>query len=84
MRRVPAIGLGLVQFQSQVAELINKTHVFTSAPSLEEMEIGEMALGDGTESSPAAGSDALYFRPDSSKIVVISSNGSTLATRNIT
>ena len=84
MRRVPAVGIDLVQYQSQVAELINKVHVFTAAPSLEEMEIGEIALGDGTESSPAAGSDALYFRPDASKIVVISSNGSSLATRSIT
>ncbi len=84
MRRVPAVGIDLIHYQSQVAELINKVHVFTTAPLLEEMEIGEIALGDGTEASPAAGSDALYFRPDSSKIVVISSNGSTLATRFIT
>jgi hypothetical protein len=84
MRRVPSIGADLTQYQSQVAELINKLQVFLTAPSLEEMEIGEIALGDGTEASPAAGSDALYFRPDSSKIVVISSNGSSLATRTIT
>jgi len=83
-RRTPAIGLEGQAYQSQVAELINKMEVFYTAPALEEMEIGEVAIGAGTESSPSASSNALYFKPDSATIVVIASDGSTVATRNIT
>lgn len=84
MRRTPAIGLDVVSSQSQIAELINRMDVFDAVPVVASMEVGEIALGDGTEAAPAAGSNALYFKPDAATIVVISSDGSTLATRNIT
>ena len=58
--------------------------IVTTAPALADMRVGTVLMGDGTESSPAAGSDALYFKPDAAKIVVIASNGSSLATRHIT
>lgn len=82
-RRTPAIGSPLDVFQSQVAELINKDHVFTTAPSLESMEVGESAYGNATESLPSAGSNALYFKPNRDEIVVLSFDGFTFSTRFI-
>jgi len=82
-RRVPAIGSPIDVFQSQVRELINRAHVFTSAPSLESMEVGESAFGNGTESLPSAGSDALYYKPDKDKIVCLASDGDSFSVRFI-
>jgi len=82
-RRTPAIGSPIDVFQSQVAELINRDHVFTSAPSLESMEVGESAYGNATESSPSAGSHALYFKPNRDEIVVLSFDGVSFSTRYI-
>lgn len=82
-RRTPAIGSPEDVFQSQVRELINKDHVFISAPSLESMEVGETAFGNATESSPSPDSHALYFKPNRDTIVVISFDGFTFSTRFI-
>jgi len=47
--------------------------VFTSSPVLANMEIGEIALGDGTGTG---GLDEWFFKPDASKIVALASDGS--------
>lgn len=56
------------------------------APTLVQMKIGEIVIGDGTESSPDAGSNAIYFKPDDTKIIVIAvaSAGASSSTRHIT
>ena len=82
--RKPAYVSSLIEYQSVVNELWGKHQIFTTAPTLAQMNMGELAFGDGTEASPAAGSDAVYFKPDAAKIAVIASDGATLATRFIT
>lgn len=67
-----------------VNQLWQIQHVFTTAPALEDMDVGQVALGDGTESAPASGSDAIYYKPDNAKIVCTSTNGSSIAVRFIT
>ena len=56
------------------------------APTINQMSRGEIVVGDGTESDPDAGSNAIYFKPDSAKIVVIAvaAGGGSMATRHIT
>jgi hypothetical protein len=80
----PGFQLSLPSYMSRVEEVWGIKEVVASAPALADMAVGEIFIGDGTESSPAAGSNAIYFKPDSATIVVIASNGSSLATRNIT
>lgn len=80
----PGFQLSLPSYMSRVEEVWGIKEVVASAPVLADMDVGEIFIGDGTESSPAAGSNAIYFKPDSATIVVIASNGSSLATRNIT
>ncbi|MFZ5906266.1 MAG: hypothetical protein ACOYVJ_02505, partial [Nitrospirota bacterium] len=58
-----------------------KLDVVSAAPALANMAIGSIKLGDGTETG---GADALYFKPDATKICVIYTNGTTVGTRNIT
>lgn len=46
--------------------------VFTSSPVLADMEIGELAIGDGTGGT---GQDEWFFKPDASKIVALDHEG---------
>lgn len=73
-------------FMRRVNELWGLHKVVTSAPALANMDIGELWLGDGSESSPDAGSNALYFKVDAGKIIVIAvaNGGGSTATRHIT
>ncbi len=80
----PDLLLNIDAWRKKAVELWGRHQIFTTAPALAAMKVGELAFGDGTESSPAAGSDAIYFKPDASKICVIATNGTNSAVRNIT
>jgi hypothetical protein len=67
-----------------VIELWGKHQIFTTAPVLGAMEVGQIALGFGTEAAPAAGSDALYYKASKTRINVYSSDGTNIAVRRIT
>ena len=70
----------------QTMEGMLKLRVFTTAPTLAQMDVGEMAIGDGSEASPDAGSNAIYYKPDETKIVVNSTAaaGGSQSQRHIT
>lgn len=80
----PLYKPGLEGYAEEIARMWGLVTVFTTAPALADMKVGEVALGNATESSPAAGSHALYFKPLSTKIMVIATNGTNTATRAIT
>jgi len=48
--------------------------IFTSAPALADMGVGEIAIGDGTG---GASEDELFMKPDAGKIVVFQDDGTT-------
>lgn len=58
--------------RSGVELTIYKLKVFTTSPVLADMEIGELAIGDGTG---ATAQDEWFFKPDASKIVALDHEG---------
>ena len=58
--------------RSGVELTIYKLKVFTSSPVLADMEIGELAIGDGTGGTAQ---DEWFFKPDASKIVALDHEG---------
>jgi hypothetical protein len=65
-------------------ERIGRIPVVTTRPDLGDMEVGELWAGDGTESSPAAGSNAIYIKVDSATIMVVRTNGTSIEGAHIT
>lgn len=82
--RKPASTTEIGFFKREVENLWGKVTVVTAAPALADLAVGEIAIGSATEAAPAAGSHALYFKESTARIVVISTDGATLATRFIT
>jgi len=85
---VPRVGdhFSLLSLVRHLNHIWGKNDVVKVAPTLNQMSIGELVIGDGTESDPDSGSNAIYFKPDATKIVVISvaAGGGSSATRHIT
>lgn len=65
-------------------ERISTFPIVTTAPALGDMDVGEIWIGDATESSPAAGSDAVYIKINDATIMVIRTDGTTIQGANIT
>lgn len=86
----PLITWSQLFFRSTYDELLDvrdvlnrELVVYTTPPILGDMKIGEIAIGNGSESSPSADSHALYYKPNESTIVVISTDGSLISIRYI-
>ena len=60
---------------------LNKEQIIytTTPPILGDMKVGEVAIGNGSESSPSAGSHAIYFKPNDTQIVVLSTDGTLIS-----
>jgi hypothetical protein len=69
---------------TRLDDLVGLTHTVTVAPALGDMEVGEIWIGDATESSPASGSDALYIKINEATIMVVRTDGTTIEGSNIT
>ena len=58
--------------------------IFTAAPALSDMKVGEIAIGYATESSPASDSNALYIKCSTTAIDVVAFKAGSFNHRQIT
>lgn len=60
-------------------ELNKEQIIYEVPPILGDMKVGEIAIGNGSESEPSEGSHAIYYKPNDEQIVVLSTDGTLIS-----